>query len=114
MEPLQDATPRIQATKGVRRNHRQVEPASEDETPDVKRNHFIHLVDTNFLSFKQAMESDESASPKKTCDDEISSFIENKTWPLVPLPTGQKATGSKRVFKIKQNPAKLISRILTP
>ena len=40
-------------------------------------------------------------SVKKTEDFDYHSLLENKTWELVPLPSGRKPIGSKWVFKVK-------------
>ena len=36
-------------------------------------------------------------------DEEYASLIKNRTWNLVPLPTGKNVVGSKWVFKVKRN-----------
>ena len=47
--------------------------------------------------------AEEKAKQHKAALDEIQSLIENRTFELVQLPPGQKAIGSRWVFKVKKN-----------
>ena len=44
-----------------------------------------------------------SSEWKASTDEEFASLTKNKTWDLVPLPSGKNAVGSKWVFKVKRN-----------
>ena len=44
-----------------------------------------------------------SSEWKASTDEEFASLIKNKTWDLVPLPSGKNVVGSKWVFKVKRN-----------
>lgn len=52
-------------------------------------------------SFKEAIESEQSAEWKLATDREYASLIKNDTWTLVKLPVGAKAVGCRWVFKVK-------------
>jgi hypothetical protein len=53
--------------------------------------------------FKQAMSGPNADKWYEACMAEMQAHFENGTWQLVQLPAGQKAIGSKWVFKIKRN-----------
>lgn len=51
----------------------------------------------------EALSGHHSKDWHKSMQEEYDALIANKTWSLVELPAGQKAIGSKWVFRIKRN-----------
>lgn len=54
-----------------------------------------------FCSITDALNSPERENWKAAMDDEMKSLVENHTWDLVPLPSGQKALNGKWVLRRK-------------
>ncbi|XP_067621258.1 uncharacterized protein [Eurosta solidaginis] len=54
-------------------------------------------------SVKEALSSEYSFEWKKSMEEEYSALLANNTWSAVDLPDGQKAIGSKWVFRIKRD-----------
>jgi hypothetical protein len=52
-------------------------------------------------TYEQAMRCGSSAQWKEAMQTELLSHRENHTWDVVPLPKGERAIGSKWVFKVK-------------
>jgi len=50
----------------------------------------------------EALTGKDKTEWKLAMQEEIDSLAENKTWELVPTPTGQKLVGSKWIFKLKE------------
>lgn len=53
------------------------------------------------VTYSEAMSGSDALRWKEACNDEIKSLIKNKTWTLVPLPSGNRALTCKWVFRIK-------------
>ena len=51
---------------------------------------------------REALTGKDKTEWKLAMQEEIDSLAENKTWELVPTPTGQKLVGSKWIFKLKE------------
>ena len=60
-------------------------------------------LDEDPISFRQAMESEDSEKWLIAAKDEIKSMGDNKVWDLVELPKGFKTIGSKWIFKTKRD-----------
>lgn len=56
-----------------------------------------------FFSVSEALESPERDGWKAAMDDEMKSLMENRTWDLVPLPSGKKALRNKWVLRKKMD-----------
>lgn len=54
-------------------------------------------------TYKQAINSKHADKWQEAMDSEIQSLEDNKTWKLVELPVGEKAIGSKWIFKQKED-----------
>jgi hypothetical protein len=58
-------------------------------------------------TYKEAVQSVESAKWKEAIDEEMKSLHKNQTWDLVQLPKGKKTIGCKWVYAKKEgNPGK--------
>ena len=53
-------------------------------------------------SIEEALKSEFSEQWKRAADSEYQSLLENETWELVKLPSGQKPVGCRWVFKSKR------------
>ena len=60
-------------------------------------------IDEDLVSFKKAMESDNSENWLIAMKEEIKSMGDNKVWDLAVLPEGCKSVGFKWVFKTKRD-----------
>jgi len=95
----------------TRRSERQRRPPVRfgyDEFADtVSAEYQVHHVAYNvcqiveLTTMEEALESDCAEEWKTAADAEYKSLIENKTWDLVELSSGQQPIGFKWVFKIK-------------
>lgn len=72
--------------------------------------HSLTAKDTEPQSYCQAMAHPDAAKYHQAACEEIESLINNKTFDLVQLPTGERAIGSCWVFKVKRNPDGSIER----
>jgi hypothetical protein len=61
-------------------------------------------------NFQSAISGPDSAKWKAAMDEEYQSLMVNKTWSLVPLPTGRSAIGCRWTFKLKRGPDGSIQR----
>ena len=61
-------------------------------------------------NFQSAISGLDSAKWKAAMDEEYQSLMVNKTWSLVPLPTGRSAIGCRWTFKLKRGPDGSIQR----
>jgi len=69
------------------------------------------LVDTTApISYKEALEREDSSSWVEAIGSEMESLKRNNTFKLAILPKGRKAVGSKWVFKLKMNPNGTINK----
>lgn len=64
--------------------------------------YFAELIEP--LSYKQALQSEESTMWKNAMNEEMASLEENNTWTLVDLPRGRKVIDNRWVFKVKRMP----------
>jgi hypothetical protein len=60
-------------------------------------------MDTNFLTYQEAVNGPNAEEWIKAIQAEYQSLIDNGTWELVDLPPGRKPIKTKWVFKIKEN-----------
>lgn len=56
------------------------------------------------LSYRQALQSDQSPQWIAAINEELTSLKENRTWSLVKLPEGRKAIDNRWVFRLKRKP----------
>lgn len=54
-------------------------------------------------TFREALASPMAEKWKKVMKDEITSFKENNTFSLVPLPQGRQAVGGRWVYTVKED-----------
>ncbi|CAI5708120.1 unnamed protein product [Peronospora destructor] len=80
----------------------------DDEEED--RANVVDSVGEVPMTFASAMESSDASKWQEACDSEFQTLCKNKTWELVPLPSGRKAISSKWVFKVKETVDGLIER----
>jgi len=80
--------------------------SDSEESTDESDEEGVHVVvqgENEPQSFTEAMQLPLADKWKDACLEEYNWHLENSTWTLVELPPGQKAIGSKWVFKIKHN-----------
>ncbi|WVZ23370.1 hypothetical protein V8G54_001914 [Vigna mungo] len=88
----------------LRRSVRQKRPAISNDYVVYSVEHECDLtIDEDPVSFRQAMESDNSENLLNAMKEELKSMDDNKVWDLVELPNGSKRVGCKWVFKTKHD-----------
>ncbi|GLB38145.1 putative reverse transcriptase (RNA-dependent DNA polymerase) [Lyophyllum shimeji] len=79
---------------------KQPTPDSEDEGQEEEANIAGGVEPTTWA---EAMRSPDAEQWKQACLEEMKAHAENGTWTLTELPPGEKAIGSKWVFRVKRN-----------
>ncbi|WVZ23331.1 hypothetical protein V8G54_001875, partial [Vigna mungo] len=88
----------------LRRSVRQKRPAISNDYVVYSVEHEYDLsIDEDPVSFRQAMESNNSENWLSAMKEELKSMDDNKVWDLVELPKGSKRVGCKWVFKTKHD-----------
>ncbi|WVY90570.1 hypothetical protein V8G54_036084 [Vigna mungo] len=88
----------------LRRSVRQKRPAISNDYVVYSVEHECDLsIDEDPVSFRQAMESNNSENWLNAMKEELKSMDDNKVWDLVELPNGSKRVGCKWVFKTKHD-----------
>ena len=86
----------------------------------VRQTEILPAIDSDPLTFEEAMKSQDVAFWKEAINDEMESIMGNKTWKLVDLPPGSKPIGCKWIFKKKMKvdgtidkfKARLVAKVL--
>ena len=60
------------------------------------------VVNSEPLSYKEAVSRSDKSNWKKAMDEEMESLRKNETWILVPKPVQQRLVGCKWIYKIKE------------
>jgi len=88
----------------LRRSTREKRPAISNDYMEYLVEQECHLsIDKDPLSFKQAMNCDDSKKWHNAMKEELKSMDDNKVWDLVELPNGAKQVGCKWVYKTKHD-----------
>ncbi|WVZ13813.1 hypothetical protein V8G54_011379, partial [Vigna mungo] len=88
----------------LRRSVRQKRPVISNDYVVYSVEHECDLsIDEDPVSFRQAMESNNSENWLNAMKEELKSMDDNKVWDLVELPKGSKRVGCKWVFKTKHD-----------
>lgn len=88
----------------LRRSVRQKKSAISDDYVVYSLEHECDLsMENDPISFKQAMESDNSEKWFNAMKEELKSMDDNQVWDLVQLPQGSKRVGCKWVLKTKRD-----------
>ncbi|WVZ07573.1 hypothetical protein V8G54_020919 [Vigna mungo] len=88
----------------LRKSVRQKRPAISNDYVVYSVEHECDLsIDEDSVSFRQAMESNNSENWLNVMKEELKSMDDNKVWDLVELPKGSKRVGCKWVFKTKHD-----------
>ena len=61
-------------------------------------------------TFVEAINGLEASQWTTAMQEEVEALHKNKTWDLVPLPSGRKAIGNRWVYKIKRNSSDQVER----
>jgi Reverse transcriptase (RNA-dependent DNA polymerase) len=70
----------------------------------LQENEFnIDMMEDDFITLRQALESMNSHKWTKVMDEEIKSMYDNKIWDIIPLPEGVKPISYKWIFKTKKD-----------
>ena len=72
---------------------------------------YVYSIDSDPISFKEAIDSQDAPFWKEAVQDEMDSILENNTWVLVDLPPGCKPITSKLIFKKKKRVDATIERL---
>lgn len=91
---------------------REEEPVSDlDEDPEVNLVSFANIGQCGEpISYKQAINSNDSSNWKQAMLEEYNSLIKIETWELVQLPAGRTPVSCKWVFKLKLDKTGQVSR----
>jgi hypothetical protein len=82
------------------REKRQLERYSP---PDFYSNFALSITDDDPITFREAVNSEDSKLWKKAMVEEMDALDKNEAWDIVELPTRRKYVGSKWLFKKKFN-----------
>lgn len=88
------------------RERRQIRPPARYANADIVHyalNIEAELVDSEPLTYAQAVASKDSEKWLEAMQDEMDSLNKNNTWQLVQKPPNQKLVGCKWIYKLKQN-----------
>ncbi|OMO59932.1 reverse transcriptase [Corchorus capsularis] len=97
----------------LRRPVRQRRPAISQDFEVYSIEHECDLsIDDDPVSFKQAMECNNSEKWLNAMKEELKSMDDNKVWELIELPEGSKQVGCKWVFKTKRDSKGNIERYM--
>jgi Reverse transcriptase (RNA-dependent DNA polymerase) len=71
------------------------------------------MMEDDYVTLRQVLESVNSHKWTKIVDEEIKSMYDNKVWDIVPLPEGVKTIGYKWIFKTEKNSESNVKRYKT-
>ena len=85
--------------------HREPKPLVTDSESEDEQQNAQYSQEMEPQSYSEALEQPNGEGDKwhEAALEEINAHLTNGTWSLVPLPPGEKAIGSKWVFKVKHN-----------
>ena len=97
-----------QPTPAIASSDEEDEGEDNNDGNDSEQANMLSVVEPS--SYNEAIKTPEARQWKEAALEEMNAHLENQTWTIMELPPGQKAIGSKWVFKVKQKADGTIER----